>query len=284
MRTVKKYTWLTLAVNFILALLKVVMGIIGNSGAVLADGIHSFSDLSTDLAIIIGIHFWTRPADSDHPYGHRKIETIIVLFIGLVLLFVAGRIIWSSITNWNEKVIPGMIAFWAALISIIVKEVMYQITYHIGNKCDSESLKANALHQRSDALSSVPAALAVLVVIIFPNFYYADKIGAIVVAIIIIYAAFKLIFTSGNKLADSGASKETIIKIEQIINKYPQIKNHHKLRTRYSGNILIIDFHIQVNPQMSVQEGHQIATDLKKELLQTDLKIGEAIIHIEPYY
>lgn len=279
-------TWVGLCVNFSLSIIKLIFGIFGKSHVVIADAIHSLSDLSTDLAIIIGVKFWTKPADKEHPHGHHKIEMLVTLSIGAFLVATASGILWDSISTLHEQhtTPPKRIAFVAALISIIAKEILYHWTASVGRKVKSSALIANAWHHRSDAMSSVITAIAVFTATISPDWAFTDHIGAIVVSFFIYQAAFKIVWSAVTKLIDTGVSKKEHSKIYNLVIDTQGVHNVHDIRTRYIGSANVaIDLHIAVNGNMTVNEAHEIYRTVKNKLLTSDLSIVDVVIHVDPY-
>ncbi|MBN2713710.1 MAG: cation transporter, partial [Planctomycetes bacterium] len=181
--TVKRVTWIGLIINLLLAGAKCSVGILASSQALVADAVHSLSDSATDIVVLVGVKYWSKPADKSHPHGHQRIETLIVAGIGLSLFLVALGLIYNALMSLrnHDDTIPGWTAFGAALSSIIIKELLYQYTARAGRRVKSSALIANAWHHRSDSISSIPAALAVLGVKLCPGYGFLDHIGAIVV-------------------------------------------------------------------------------------------------------
>jgi len=284
LQQIKKITIIGMGVNIFLTIIKIAAGYFGKSQAVLADGVHSLSDLSTDIAIIIGANYWTAPADASHPHGHRRIETAVSIFIGLILVLVAAGISYNSVNSLiaKEGASPDIIAFYAALISIFLKEAIYQITLHIGKKIKSSALIANAWHHRTDALSSLPAAAAVLAAIIKPEWWFIDAFGALLISIFIMQASIKIIWPAFNELTDKGAPKSVYTEIENLCQSVEGVNSCHKCRTRKLGAGWQIDIHIQVKRNLTVTEGHKISGNVKHLLLEKGPDIIDAIIHIEP--
>ncbi len=280
-----KVTCIGAAVNIFLAFIKLSLGIIGNSKAMIADGIHSLSDLGTDLAIIFGVKFWSKPADECHPYGHRKIETAVTFFIGFVLVFAAVFIAYDAFIGLrdNTAVQPKPIAFLGALISIVFKEILYRWTLKSGREIKSSALMANAWHHRTDALSSIPVGIAVAAAAFNPKLLILDHIGAFVVSIFILCAAWKIMRPAMAEFFDAGALKSEKEEIEKIIMQAPGVKSIHKLRTRRVGSGLYLDVHVQVDCDIKVIEGHEIASLVKRKLLSEGPDILDVIIHIEPF-
>jgi len=285
-RVVRKTTVAGLIINLLLAVVKFAGGILGRSQAVIADAVHSLSDMSTDIIILIGVRYWNKPADDTHPHGHRRMETMVTLGIGLILIFVAVELIrdaLSSIRQGDTKS-PNLIALAAAGISLVVKEALYRWSYREGRRVHSSALIANAWHHRSDALSSLPAALAVGVTLIDPGWHFVDGIGAIAVSLFIVQAAFKIIRPAFSKLVDSAASPEDLDRIRSIAAEVPGVLSAHKVRTRYVGcSELAVDLHIEVDPELSVREGHDISEIVKQLLIKDGPDVSDVVVHLEPY-
>jgi cation diffusion facilitator family transporter len=280
-----RITWIGLAVNFSLAIFKFIVGFLGYSHAVVADAFHTLSDMSTDLAILLGVKFWLAPADENHPYGHRRIETIITAIIGIILAIVALGIAYNALVNIRETHLkqPRGIAVTGVLLSIIFKEILFQWTLTTGKRTKSSAVIANAWHHRSDALSSIPALIAVTLAIITPKLAFIDHIGALIVSIFILKVSWNIIAPSFSELSDSGAPPKYYEKIQSIVMGIHGVKAVHAIRTRKLGPGLHIDLHIMVNGNMTVQKGHQISEAVKYTLLEKEPEILDVVVHLEPY-
>lgn len=283
-KTIKKITIIGMILNLLLAGIKLLVGYLGKSQAVIADAIHSLSDLSTDIAVIIGVKFWEPPPDEKHPYGHKKIETVITLVIGFILGFVGLEIILNAVKTLpdSHSQNPSLISVVGPLLSIIIKEILYHCTIIIGKKVKSSAVIANAWHHRSDALSSIPALIAVVISYIFPQFSFVDHIGAIIVAIFIFKVTWDICKPAFLDLIDSGANKKEIDEISNIALSTEGIQSIHKLRTRKVGGGYFIDLHIQVVGTLSVFEGHNISEKVKYNLLKNGPNVIDVLIHLEP--
>ena len=282
---VKKITIAGIFTNISLALLKLAFGLIGSSQAVVADAIHSLSDMSTDFAILFGLRFWSKPADENHPYGHKRIETIISALIGLILVLVAFAIAYNALTTLNEIDVkkPEAIALYAAFISIIAKEILYRKTLYVGKKTKSPATIANAWHHRSDALSSIPVFLAVLAAVINPSWAIVDHIGALIVSIFIVLAGLRIILPALTELCDSGVPETVKDQIFSIAINVNNVKNVHAIRYRKMASEIFVDLHVMVDSGMSVYEGHEIAKRVKNEIIDTLVEVVDVTVHIEPY-
>ena len=289
-KVINRVTWLGMIINTILTVLKLCAGIFAHSQVLVADAVHSLSDLSTDVAILVGVRFWEQPADEEHPHGHAKIETVVTVFIGVVLFFVGAGLARMAIVSIDDLLaggklpMPGQFAFYAALISIVSKEFLYQITARAGSRMGSTALIANAWHHRSDAISSIPAALAVLGCMLFGEKYvYLDPVGTVLVSCMIMYVAFKIVRPAFSTLLDAGVSKEKVETIRQVILANPSIQGVHKIRTRSLGcGNIAVDLHIQVDPHMEVSEAHTLCHRIQEELHSQDEKFVDVAVHVEP--
>ena len=284
-KEIQRITWVGVAVNALLGILKLVLGLLGNSYALMADGIHSFSDLSTDFFVLLGVKMWSKEADEDHPYGHRRIEAIVTFLIGVFLLCVAVAIGYKALLVIRDHSAqqPQWIAFIGALLSIIFKEMLFQWTRKVGKRVKSSAVIANAWHQRSDALSSIPVALAVAAATISPQWSFLDQVGAFIVSLIILWTAGKIIISVLSEMIDTGASLKERKKIQSLILETKGVQSFHKLRTRRVGSGWYVDLHIQVDPFMTVQKGHEISEAVKSNLIENGPNILDVIIHLEPH-
>lgn len=281
---VRKVTWIGLLINITLSSIKFAAGYFGRSQALIADAIHSLTDTTTDLAVIAGSHFWSRPPDESHPYGHRRLETLVTVFIGLILAAAGIGIGWDAISTLREKDSspPGWIALYAALISIVTKEVLYRWTAVAGKRIKSPALAANAWHHRTDAISSLPVLVAVGGALIFPAWSFLDLVGAVVVSIFIMHAAMKIIWPGISELIDAGAPRDIHKKITDIACNDPGVQEVHKVRTRYISTSIQVDMHIVVDGSISVREGHAIADEVENRIIDGIPNVLDVVIHVDP--
>jgi len=281
---IKRVTWWGLIINLGLSGLKFVTGIIGSSQAVVADAVHSLSDLSTDFAVIFGVKFWSAPPDDKHPYGHGRIETLITLGIGIVLALVAIGIGKNALFTIREVHIrqPEWIAITGPLISILVKEFLYRWTRNVGRKSNSPAVVANAWHHRSDALSSLPVLIAVIAAEIEPELAFLDHVGALIVSLFILKVAWDTAKPALAELSGQGADPVTCQKIEEIVSGLDGVQGLHAVRTRKLGSDVYVDLHVLVPGDITVNRGHDIAEKVKVELIEQEPLITDVIVHIEP--
>jgi cation diffusion facilitator family transporter len=284
-KQIRTATWIGLILNLFLAAVKFVVGIIGSSQAVIADAVHSLSDLVTDIAVLVGVKYWSAPPDSCHPYGHQKIESVVTLSVGTILAFTALGLGYNAVLDFNKEVLHNtkLIAVIGPALSLVFKEILYQYTVRIGKKVNSSALIANAWHHRSDALSSIPALSAVIIASIYPKFAFLDLIAAIIISVFILNVAWKILKPALSELTDKGLNKEEESKIVEIALKVQGVKEIHRVRSGSISSKIKLDFHLLVEPEITVKEGHDIATEVKKVLLNSGMNIIDVVIHMEPY-
>jgi cation diffusion facilitator family transporter len=283
-RQIKRVTWTGLFVNVALAALKFIVGFVGASQAVIADAVHSLSDMATDFSVILGVQYWSAPPDEDHPYGHRKIEAIITVLIGAALLIVALGLGFKALSTIREVHIrqTAWIAITGPVLSIILKEILYRWTVVVGTRVRSTAVIANAWHHRSDALSSVPAVIAVAVSAISTEWAFVDHVGALIISVFILKVSWDIMRPSLAELADRGASLKDCVQIEKVAMGVNGVKDVHAIRTRKCGESLYVDLHVLVDPEISVRLGHTISEDVKKALLKDGPRILDVVAHLEP--
>ena len=250
-------------VNILLAVIKFVFGILGNSRALVADAVHSMSDLASDIVVVLGLHFGGQPADKNHHYGHKKIETVTEVVLGIILLIVAIKLAYDAAHAilHQEFSKPTAITVIAAAISVISKEWLFRWTKAVGIKHDSRAILANAWHHRSDALSSI--AVVIGFVSLKLGFDYGDQVAAIAVGLMIILVASHVIGNCLRELTEGAVDSGTIEHIKSVINNNAQIKHWHKLRTRTVGREVFLDLHILVDPALSIAAAHEISENLE---------------------
>jgi len=276
-------TLIGLLVNLALTAVKFVAGFLGGSQAVVADAVHSLSDSLTDVVVLVGVKYWSAPADQQHPHGHQRIETIITVYIGLALAAVALGLGYKAMISLREAHTPPTgVALAAVLLSIVVKEALFRWHFSVGKRLRSQALLANAWEHRSDAFGSMPAALAVGVAIVAPGWGFVDRVGAIVASLLILQAAWKIAWPALTELADRGADVLTVEKIRELTQTVAGVREAHAIRTRYLGSGLQVDMHVLVDPQISVEQGHFISECVKIRLLELMGEVLDVIIHIEP--
>lgn len=281
---VQRATIKGMVANIVLAVIKIVAGILGSSWAVVADGLHSVTDMVTDIVLLIGTRIWVQPPDETHPHGHRRIETLITALIGLVLAGVGIGLGWDAVNRLLEprKSVPSSVALGAAGLSIVAKEWLFRWTRTEAERADSPALMANAWHHRSDAFSSIPAVMAVGAAILFPAFGWVDRLGALVVCVFILWAAWGIFHPALQQLIDAGAPAEVRDRIGTMALEVDGVVDAHALRTRYMGPKVAVDLHLEVNGNLTVAEGFAIAKQVKLHLLENGPSVGDVVVQVEP--
>ena len=276
-------------VNLLLLVFKFVAGILGHSAAMLADAVHSLSDFVTDIIVIVFVRISSKPEDEGHDYGHGKYETLATAIIGLVLLFVGFGILWNGATSiWDfwqggELKEPGMLALWAALVSILFKELLYQYTVLKGRRLNSQAVVANAWHHRSDALSSIGTAVGIGgAILLGEQWLILDPLAAVVVSLFIMKVAIQLLVPCVEELLEKSLPAEVEEKIKQEILAFPGVTSPHHLRTRRIGSSYAIEVHIRMDGQITLEEAHHTATAIENRLKSEFGNRTYINIHVEP--
>lgn len=274
-----------LIVNFLLALIKFFVGSTYSSYALVADAFHSITDAITDLIILLGVRFWSAPADADHPHGHGRIEAVVSFLLGLFLVGAALSLGNRALFSLHENQIAS--AYWpvfaAALLSLLLKELLFRWHRRVGRRLRSTALIANAWHHRSDAFSSLVVALSAIVSWSVPGWDFLDQVAALIVVVLILQAAWKISWPAFQELIDTGASIEQRNRILSLAKENAEVMELHALRTRRVGAGIRVDLHLQVNPNLSVLKGHSIAGEVKARILENEQNVVEVLIHLEPY-
>lgn len=288
-RQASRVTIIGLLWNVCLTIFKMVIGLIGNSAALIADSIHSLSDFASDLAVLGGLKIAEKPVDDTHNYGHGKFETLTTIFIGISLLVICAAIFWNGLANIYEALTggelmrPKWIALTAVVASLVVKEGLYHYTLRIGRDIESPAVIANAWHHRTDALSSVAVLIGIGgTLVLSEKWAVLDPIAAVVVSVMILKVAIPLIKNSVNELMEASLNDEQINMIKHIADGVPGAINPHNIKTRRIGNYVAIDMHLKVDPDLNIVEAHDIASDVEGKLKEKFGAESFISIHIEP--
>lgn len=284
-----KVTWVGLFVNIILTSFKLFAGIFGKSSAMIADAFHSLSDFATDIVVLLGFKFIEKPADKSHDYGHGKAETLSSVIIGIALFAVGFRIFWVGAHSvyhvFRGELIqePGWIAFYAAIISVVVKEWLYRYTISVGKSINSSAIIANAWHHRSDAFSSIGTMLGIGgAILLGEKWHILDPMAAIIVSFFIIKTSIDISLGGFNELMEASLSDAVEKDILDVVRNVPGVISPHNLKTRRIGNYVAIDLHIIVDKKLNIVLAHDIATQCEDKI---KMKLGEETfvsIHVEP--
>ena len=281
-RQIRSITYLSIAANISLSLIKSGIGLFAGSLALLADGIHSLSDLATDAAVLLGLRLVSKAPDQSHPYGHGRAETFSAGLVASILILVGGAMIYYATLAIarDETTVPRFEVLAASVISIAAKEWLYRATRKVAVQSHSPALYANAWHHRSDALSSVAVAIGFITLRF--GFDHGDQVAAIAVGLMIIWVGVNVIGDALRELTESAVDPNTIEHIQHIIEANTSIRQWHKLRTRTVGREIFLDLHILVDPDLNITDAHEIAESLEKTLDEQIARPINITVHIEP--
>lgn len=281
-RQIRFVTSLSIAGNVVLSVVKMGVGFFAGSTALVADGVHSLSDMATDAAVLLGVYFGSKRPDREHPYGHGRIETFAAGLIGMALAGVGAAMICRAAVDIaaGKYVRPGFIVLVVAAVSIIIKELLYRIAKKVAIESHSSALYANAWHHRSDALSSV--AVVIGFVSLRLGFKYGDQMAAVAVGLMVILVSIRIMGDCLRELTESAVDSGTIERIKHIIGANGQVRQWHKLRTRTVGREVFLDLHILVDPDLNVAAAHEIAESLENTLHEQISRPVNITVHVEP--
>jgi cation diffusion facilitator family transporter len=278
----RRVTWVSVVVNLVLTVVQFIIGAIGNSQALVADSIHTLSDLFTDFMVLIALFHSKKAADAEHPYGHERIETATTLLLGVMLFAVgAGIIVRAGLRLMDVEAppTPDLITLWAALFTLAAKEGLFRYLLRVADRFNSDMLRANAWHSRSDAVSSLVVVAGIGGSLI--GFPYLDAVAAVIVAFMIIKVAFDLGWPALQELVDTGLDDATVQRIRRTILGVDGVKTLHMLRTRRAGGRALVDVHILVDETLSVSEGHQIGEAVRNRLIGEIDEVIDVMVHID---
>jgi cation diffusion facilitator family transporter len=276
-------TWVSVVANICLTLLQVVVGFLAHSQSLIADGMHSLSDLVCDFLVLVASHHSKNPADEGHPYGHGRVETAASFVLGAILVATGGAIMVAATMKLQHiGSLPPVssLAIWVAILALIVKESLFRYMLHVGERLRSPMLIANAWHARSDAASSLVVAVGIGGNLL--GFVYADSVAAILVGFMIVRMGIVFAWSAFQELIDAGLSIEEVGSIRQALIDTPGVKSLHELRTRRMAHRALVDAHILVNPRISVSEGHYIAEHARSRVLKSHPTVADVLVHIDP--
>jgi len=280
----ERVTWLGLLVNLVLFAVKTTAGVLGRSQVLLADGIHSLSDLATDAFTLVAYAQGRKPRDPEHPYGHGKIEDLGALAVGAVLVLVAGGMAWAAVAAYRRGELPERSPWLAvaAAVSVVAKELLFRVTRRRARALESPMLLANAWHHRSDALSSVAALAGVGLYLLLPAWTWADAGAAVLVAALIVKAGVDIARRAARDLVDTAPPRDWSRRIRETALADPSVAGVRNLRGRYYAQRIALDMDVQVDPGISVRAGHDVARRLEREILARFREVNSVMIHIEP--
>lgn len=278
-------TWAGMSVNAVLIILKILGGVFGRSKALLADAAHSVSDFLSDVLVLVGLHFFQKEKDREHPYGHGKVETLVTLAVGALLLAAAIRIgIDAAMAIYRGDIsIPHKFTIPIAAVSIIAKEILYHMTVRIGKKIKSQAMVANAWHHRSDAWTSAVTLLGVTLAIYVPSLRVLDSYAALLVSFFIIKVAFDILRGAVNKIIDTSPPPELVERICSEIQKVQGVEGCHDLTGRYYADTIQMEVHIEVAPYLTVLEAHKVIDRVVESVKNSFEEVSNILVHVDPF-
>ena len=273
-------------INVILAGGKIAAGIVFHCQTVLADGVHSLTDLVSDVAVLVGVRIGDRPADPSHPYGHRRVHTLTSLIIGVLLIGTGIMIGYRAIVSFmaEPEPIDGDWPLALALLTVPAKEWLYRWTRNVGRRVDNPSVIANAWHHRTDAFTSLAASAGIAgAMFLGPHWRVLDGVTALLLCGFLVVAAGRLIYDAAQELIDRAPDAAHLAALEQIVAETPGVVTFHACRARKIGGRLEMDLHVLVDETLSVREGHDIASTVKARIREEDPSVAEVVVHVEPF-
>ncbi len=288
--TPRGVTWLGLWINILLTGLKVSVGLFFASKTILVDGLHSGMDLVSDVGVLAGISYAALPASGKFPYGRRRVGTLMAMTVGLLLVGLSVAVAYRAAVALHHIFVHGeirqlrpLVPFITAILSIGVKEWLFRITHRVAQYHHDMLLEANAWHHRSDAFSSLAAAIGLGGVLIGGmNWQFLDPAFAIVMSALLLLAAGRILIRSARELTDHAPDKAVVASIEQVMAACTGVVEYHAMRARTIGGLVIVDVHVRVNPALTVSQGHDIATTVKRDVLAVNPQVMDVVVHIEP--
>ena len=279
-----KVSVISIILNCLLTLIKFISGVISKSSAMISDSVHSLSDVLSTFVVIIGVKISNKKADSDHPYGHERIECVSAIILS-GMLFIIGALIGingiKNVTNSSNLVMPGVLALIASIISIISKEAMYLYTIRVSKKINSAALKADAWHHRSDALSSIGSFIGILGSRL--GFKIFDPLASVIISLCIIKVSIDIFKDAIDKMVDKSCDKEVIDKVISVIEKNESVKNIDDIKTRQFGNKAYVDVEISVDENLLLKDAHKVAEEIHDSVENEINIVKHCMVHVNPY-
>ena len=278
----QRITWISVGVNIVLTSMQIVVGLMAHSQSLIADAMHTLSDIVADAFVLVANRKGAEAADADHPYGHGRYETAASLVLGLLLAGTGAGILIAAASRLQDlgSAPPvGVAAMWAALITLAAKEGLFRYMLVTAERLRSPMLVANAWHARADALSSLVVAAGIGGALL--GFNFADAVAAIIVGAMIVKAGLKFIWDAIRELIDTGLSAEEVAAIRSTIAATPGVLSMHELRTRRMAHQVLVDAHVQVNPRISVSEGHRVAESARRRVLGSHPEVLDVLVHVD---
>ncbi|MBX3619846.1 MAG: cation transporter [Rhizobacter sp.] len=283
-RAASRSTWVSVGVNLVLTTLQIVVGVLARSQALIADGIHSLSDLVADFVVLFASHHSQKDADLDHPYGHQRFETAASLVLGVLLLAVGGGMLWSAFLKLESPdSVPSVhvVALWVALAALVGKELLFRYMLRVAKRVKSSMLVANAWHARSDAASSL--VVAVGIVGSLAGYPILDPIAALIVGLMVVKMGWEFGWDALHDLMDRAVDEQEVEAIRQTLVETPGVAGVHDVRTRKMGDMVVVDAHIEVDATISVEAGHDIAVLARQRVMQRH-RVLNLMTHVDPWH
>ena len=279
----QRATWVSVAVNLVMTIAQIIVGWLAHSQSLIAHGLHSFSDLLSDFLVIWASRQSAHPADEAHPYGHARVETAATLVLGSSLMLIGGGILWESgMRLQHVDVLPAvaMSAFWVAVVTVIAKEALYRYLIAVGERLRSQLLIANALHTRADAASALVVVVGIGGALL--GWAFLDLLAAALMGFMILRMGAELAWGALKELIDTGLDETQVTAIRETLLATPGVRGLHELRTRRMAHQALVDAHVQVDPRISVSEGHRIAESARARVLRQHPEVLDVLVHIDP--
>ncbi len=281
-REAQRSTWVSVAVNLVLTLAQVVVGLFAASQALVADGIHSLSDLLSDFVVLLAIHYSRKAPDADHPYGHQRYENAASLVVGALLLAVGVGMLWSAGVKLRDPAAIAQVdrlALWVALFTLVAKEGLFRYLLAVARRLRSSLLEVNAWHSRSDAASSLVVAIGIGGNLL--GYGLLDPMAALIVGLMVLKMGWEFLWNALNDLTDHAASESETQAIASEILATPGVLGVHDLRTRKTGDLILVDVHLEIKGDLSVRQGHEIAEAVEARVLAQH-PVLNILTHVDP--
>ena len=286
----RRVAWISVWSNLVLTIGKILAGWFGRSDAVMADGIHSSADVFASIIVLLVIKVANKPADEDHPYGHGKAEVIVSGVVGILLLLISFYILYEGIIGFFHPIeAPRLLAMWIALLSFVVKELLYRWSYKVAKQNSSKAIEAIALDHKADIVASIAAAIGVFISYLGTKFdlhilLYGDKIASIFVAYLIFKISKDMLNEAFQILIERNIDMEILQSYISTISEFEEVRRIDKIRAREHGNYILVDLRISVDHFKTIKEGHDLSREIKEKLMEKNDNIREVLIHLNPYF
>lgn len=286
----RRVAWISVWSNLVLTIGKILAGWFGRSDAVMADGIHSSADVFASIIVLLVIKVANKPADEDHPYGHGKAEVIVSGVVGILLLLISFYILYEGITGFFHPIEPPrLLAMWIAILSFVMKELLYRWSYKVAKRHSDKAIEAIALDHKADIVASIGAAFGVFISYLGTTFdlhilLYGDKVASIFVAYLIFKISKDMLNEAFQILIERNIDMEILQSYISTISEFAEVRRIDKIRAREHGNYILVDLRISVDHFKTIKEGHDLSREIKEKLMEKNDNIREVLIHLNPYF